>query len=164
MAQHFLLSRAAKTLTLGQVYKMTDAEAETAFRNMRWPDTNGEPTCPACGNTKVWDCRRANGSPRFRCTACRKSFSITSGSLFDSHKLPLRGYLAAVAVFCNEVKGKSALALSLGPVLQVGIRPATQIARSNGGRDERPRYRWRGQGCGNRRGLFRRLHQADQSR
>jgi hypothetical protein len=28
------------------------------------------------------------------------------------NKLPLRGYLAAIAVFCNEVKGKSALALS----------------------------------------------------
>ena len=28
------------------------------------------------------------------------------------HKLPLRGYLAAIAIFCNEVKGKSALALS----------------------------------------------------
>jgi hypothetical protein len=25
---------------------------------------------------------------------------------------PLRGYLAAIAIFCNEVKGKSALALS----------------------------------------------------
>ena len=28
------------------------------------------------------------------------------------HKLPLRTYLAAIAIFCNEVKGKSALALS----------------------------------------------------
>ena len=28
------------------------------------------------------------------------------------HKLPLRGYLAAIAIFCNEVKGKSALAIS----------------------------------------------------
>src|SRR4051794_30647697 len=35
-----------------------------------------------------------------------------SGTLFASHKLPLRGYLAAIAIFCNEVKGKSALALS----------------------------------------------------
>src|SRR5437879_13518269 len=50
--------------------------------------------------------------PRFRCRACRKDFSITSGTLFASHKMPLRGYLAAIAVFCNEVKGKSALALS----------------------------------------------------
>ena len=39
-------------------------------------------------------------------------FSITSGTLFASHKLPLRCYLAAIAIFCNEVKGKSALALS----------------------------------------------------
>ena len=38
--------------------------------------------------------------------------SITSGTLFASHKLPLRCYLAAIAIFCNEVKGKSALALS----------------------------------------------------
>jgi hypothetical protein len=35
-----------------------------------------------------------------------------SGTLFASHKLPLRSYLAAIAIFCNEVKGKSALALS----------------------------------------------------
>jgi hypothetical protein len=35
-----------------------------------------------------------------------------SAPLFASHKLPLRGYLAAIAVFCNEVKGKSALAMS----------------------------------------------------
>ena len=41
-----------------------------------------------------------------------KDFSITCGTLFASHKLPLRCYLAAIAIFCNEVKGKSALALS----------------------------------------------------
>jgi hypothetical protein len=34
------------------------------------------------------------------------------GTLFASHKLALRIYLAAIAIFCNEVKGKSALALS----------------------------------------------------
>jgi len=37
---------------------------------------------------------------------------VTSGTLFASHKRPLRDYLAAIAIFCNEVKGKSALALS----------------------------------------------------
>jgi ISXO2-like transposase domain len=52
------------------------------------------------------------GPPRFRCRACVKDFSITSGTLFASHKLPLRCYLAAIAIFVNEVKGKSALALS----------------------------------------------------
>jgi hypothetical protein len=52
------------------------------------------------------------GAPRFRCRACVKDFTLTSGTLFASHKLPLRAYLAAIAIFCNEVKGKSALALS----------------------------------------------------
>ncbi len=112
MSQHFLLARAAKTLTLAQVVRMTDAEAETMFRAVRWSETNGEPVCCHCGGTDAYDCRRPNGAPRFRCRACGKDFSITSGTLFASHKLPLRSYLLAVAIFCNEVKGKSMLALS----------------------------------------------------
>ena len=112
MAQHFLLSKAAKTLTLAQVFRMTDAEAETAFRAVRWADTQGKPVCPACGGLDAYECRRTSGANRFRCRACKKDFSITSGTLFASHKLPLRGYLAAIAIFCNEVKGKSACALS----------------------------------------------------
>jgi hypothetical protein len=35
MAQHFLLSKAAKTLSLAQVFTMKDADAETAFRSAR---------------------------------------------------------------------------------------------------------------------------------
>src|ERR1700730_5156580 len=112
MAQHFLLSRAAKTLSLAQVFRMTDAEAETAFKAVRWPDTNGAPVCPSCGSVGAYEARRPNGALRFRCKGCKKDFTITSGTLFASHKLPLRGYLAASAVFCNEAKGKSALALS----------------------------------------------------
>ena len=37
---------------------------------------------------------------------------MTSGTLFAWRKLPLKTYLLAIAVFCNEVKGKSMLALS----------------------------------------------------
>lgn len=40
---------------------------------------------------------------------CKEDFSITSRTLFAAHKLPLRTYLAAIAVFCNEVKGKSGI-------------------------------------------------------
>lgn len=112
MAQHFLLSPAAKTLSLASVFTMKDADAEMTFRRIRWNETNGEPVCPNCGGTDAYDCRRLKGAPRFRCRACGKDFSITSGTLFASHKLPLRAYLAAIAIFCNEVKGKSALALS----------------------------------------------------
>src|SRR5260370_25490623 len=112
MSQHFLLSRPAKSLTLAQVFGMSDAEAEAAFAKVRWPETDCAPVCPSCGGLDAYDCRRPNGAPRFRCRACKGDFSIASGTLFASHKLPLRAYLAAIAIFCNEVKGKSALALS----------------------------------------------------
>jgi transposase-like protein len=112
MAQHFLLSSAAKTLSLAAVFTMKDEEAETMFRRIRWADTEGQPVCSYCGGLDAYDCRRLKGAPRFRCRACKKDFTITSGTLFASHKLPLRCYLAAIAIFCNEVKGKSALALS----------------------------------------------------
>ena len=89
---------------------MTDEEAETAFIRIRWAD--GKPVCPHCGCPTVYECRRPTGALRWRCKACRKDFSITSGTLFSAHKMPLRTYLAAIAIFINEVKGKSALALS----------------------------------------------------
>ncbi|HEV2561187.1 MAG TPA: IS1595 family transposase [Rhizomicrobium sp.] len=112
MAQHFLQSKAAKTLSLAQVFRMTELEAETTFRRIRWNETDGAPICPDCGGLEPYEFRRPTSLLRFRCKACSKNFSITSGTLFASHKAPLRAYLAAIAVFMNEVKGKNALALS----------------------------------------------------
>ena len=110
MSQHFLLSAKARTLSLSAVLRMSDEEAEDMFRSVRW--TDGKAVCPHCECPTVYECRRPSGALRFRCEACRKDFSITSGTLFAFHKMPLRNYLAAIAIFCNEVKGKSALALS----------------------------------------------------
>src|ERR1700727_1372749 len=110
MSQHFLLQAKARPLSLSAVLCMADGEAETVFRNVRWAE--GKAICPHCGCEKVYECRRPSGALRFRCKACRKDFSITSGTIFAFHKMPLRTYLAAIAIFCNEVKGKSALALS----------------------------------------------------
>jgi transposase-like protein len=67
--------------------------------------------CPCKSSTPRTGLPRERGSA-LRCKGCKKDFTITSGTLFASHKPPLRGYLAPIAVFCNEVKGKSALALS----------------------------------------------------
>src|SRR5258706_8121492 len=112
MAQHFLLSAKAKTLSLASVFRMTDAEAEEAFRKVRWSETNGEPVCPHCGGLDAYENPRPKGAMRYRCKACGKDFTVTSGTLFASHKLPLKAYLAAIAIFCNEVKCKSMLAIS----------------------------------------------------
>jgi transposase-like protein len=112
MPQHFLLTSAARTLSLASVARMSDEEAERVFVRLRWADNDGDAYCPHCGCTIVYSCRRPNRAPRWRCKACRKDFSVTSGTLFAFHKLPLRSYLLAIAIFCNEVKGKSMLALS----------------------------------------------------
>jgi transposase-like protein len=112
MSQHFLLSARARTLSLGAVLRMTVEEAERRFVGIRWAATNGKPVCPHCECPTVYECRRPSGALRWRCKACRQDFSVTSGTLFAFHKMPLRSYLAAIAIFVNEVKGKSALALS----------------------------------------------------
>src|SRR6202789_89684 len=109
---HFLQSKRARTLSLAEVFRMSESEAETTFRKIRWHETEGAPVCPECGGLEPYEFRRPTGLLRFRCKACSKNFSITSGTLFASHKAPLRSYLAAIAVFMNEVKGKNALALS----------------------------------------------------
>ena len=112
MAQHFLLSAASRSLSLAKVMRLSDAGVEDVFLRLRWPETDGKPVCPDCGCTICYACRRPSGQLRWRCKACRRDFSITSGTLFAWHKLPLRTYLLAVVVFCNEVKGKSMLALA----------------------------------------------------
>ena len=112
MAQHFLLSAAARSLSFAKIMRMSDTGVENVFLRLRWPDTDGKPTCPRCGCATCHACRRSAGQPRWRCKACCHDVSPTSGTLFAWHKLQLRTYLLAVAVFCNEVKGKSMLALA----------------------------------------------------
>ena len=112
MAQHFLLSAAARSLSPAKVMRMSDRGAENVFLRLRWPETDGKPVCPNCGCQACYDCRRSTGQARWRCKACGADFSVTSGTLFAWHKLPLKTYLMAIAVFCNEVKGKSMLAFA----------------------------------------------------
>jgi hypothetical protein len=89
---------------------------------VRWADTNGVPVCPSCGSVEAYEARRRNGALRFRCMGCKKNFTITSGTLFAITSCPCGAIWPAIAVFCNEVKGKSALALSCD--LGLSYRPA----------------------------------------
>jgi hypothetical protein len=41
MAQHFLLSAAARTLSLASVARMSDEEAERVLIRLRWSDNDG---------------------------------------------------------------------------------------------------------------------------
>ena len=48
MAQHFLLSAAARSLSPGKVMRMSERGAENVFVRLRWPQTDGKPVCPNC--------------------------------------------------------------------------------------------------------------------
>ena len=124
MAQHFLLSAAARSLSAAKIMRMSDRGVENVFRRLRWPDTDGRPVCPGCGCTICYACPRSAAAPRWRCKACRGDFSITSGTLFAWHKLPLRTYLLAVAAFCNRGQGQEHARLRPGTrcPIQDGVR------------------------------------------
>src|SRR5260370_28117161 len=108
MPAHFLLTAAARTLTVAFVARMPDAEVERVFIRLRWSDNAGNAYCPHCGCSIVYMARRPNGAPRWRCKACRKDFSVTSGTLFAFHKMALRAYLIAGCFFCKAVKAQTA--------------------------------------------------------
>ncbi|MFJ6025317.1 IS1595 family transposase [Brevundimonas sp. NPDC092305] len=109
MSQHFLLSAAARTLSLVKVMRMTDSQARETFKAIRWASTEGAPVCPKCGCVDIYDLTTRQ---IFKCAGCLSQFSVTSGTIFASRKLPVRDILAAIAIFVNGAKGYSALQLS----------------------------------------------------
>ena len=123
MAQHFLLTAAARTLSLTAICRMSDDEAHAMFQAIRFADNGGAAFCPRCGCTAVYTyaARRI-----WKCQACQHQFSVTSGTIFASRKLPVRDYLAAAAIFVNAVKGISAL--QLGRDLDVQYKTAFVLA------------------------------------
>ena len=109
MGQHFLLSAAARTLSLKEIYKAGEQAAYGTFCHLRWPETNGEAVCPDCGCCEVYAITTRR---RFKCAACHKQFSVTSGTIFASRKLSFVDLLAAICLFVNGTKGRSAVQFS----------------------------------------------------
>jgi len=109
MAQHFLLSAAARTLSLKTIYAEGEEAAYRRFCRLRWPETGGAPICPRCATREAYDVTTRR---RFKCKACHHQFSVTSGTIFASRKLPFVDLLGAIALLLNGAKGVSALQLS----------------------------------------------------
>jgi transposase-like protein len=106
MAVHFLLSAAARTLSLREIYKGGEDAAYETFKAMRW--TDGEPVCPKCGSVEAYEISTRR---KFKCKGCAHQFSVTSGTIFASRKMAFVDLLAAICIFVNAVKGLSALQL-----------------------------------------------------
>jgi transposase-like protein len=107
--QHFLLSAAARTLSLKAVFKMGEDKAYETFCQMRWPETEGEAVCPRCGCVETYD---ISSRRKFKCVGCHHQFSVTSGTIFASRKMSFTDLLAAIVIFVNGAKGYAALHLS----------------------------------------------------
>jgi len=89
MAQHFLLSAAARSLSPAKVARMSDRGAENVFLRLRWPETDGKPVCPNCGCQVCYDCRRSAGQARWRCKASRATAKL-AGRIASSRNAPRR--------------------------------------------------------------------------
>lgn len=109
MAQHFLLSAAARTLSLKAIYAGGEEKAYETFCGLRWAETKGEPVCPECGSL---DHYKITTRRRFKCAACGKQYSVTSGTILASRKMTFVDLLAAICIIANAAKGISALQLS----------------------------------------------------
>lgn len=107
--QHFLLSAAARTLSLKAVFQMGEDKAYETFKALRFAETDGVPTCPKCGCVET---HNISTRRRFKCAACHAQFSVTSGTIFASRKLSYTDLLAAIVIFVNGAKGVAALQLS----------------------------------------------------
>jgi transposase-like protein len=107
---HFLNTPAARSLSIAQVLRLSDEEAFAVFRRVRFAANGGEPYCPHCGTLKVYTLSEA--PVRWKCSGCRRKFSVTSQTIFHSRKLSIRDYLAVIALFVNGVKGVSSLQMS----------------------------------------------------
>jgi transposase-like protein len=80
----------------------------------------GKPVCPFCNSLKVYTTKsRSNkpskaGIPEYRCAnkECAKKFSATKGTIFESSKIPLRTWYAAIYLLTTNKKGISSVQLS----------------------------------------------------
>ena len=108
MSSHFLLSSASRKISITSVANMSEDEAYEYFKKIRWH--NGSPICPHCGSIRVPFFIQAR--LQYRCKDCFHTFSITSGTIFHSHKLDYKTILMSIVIFANAAKSISALQLS----------------------------------------------------
>jgi transposase-like protein len=109
MAQHFLLTAAARTLSLRAIYKAGEEAAYRTFCLLRWPETNGEAVCPRCDCAATYAIATRR---KFKCKSCGHQFSVTSGTIFASRKMAFVDLLAAICITVNAAKGLSMLQLA----------------------------------------------------
>ncbi|MEA2493396.1 MAG: hypothetical protein QOJ29_1307 [Thermoleophilaceae bacterium] len=97
----------------------TEADAYEFLEGLRW---DGKPRCPHCGerDRKPYFLTPKDGSTRstrtgakserrvWKCAACRKQFSVLTGTIFHGSKVPVRTWLFVVFEMCSSKNGVAA--------------------------------------------------------
>ena len=98
----------------------TEEKAETWFVEQRWPDG---PVCPfeGCESTRVTIVANRKPQP-YRCKACRKFFSIKTGSMMHSSNIELSKW--AIAFYLHATSLKSVSSMKLHRDLGIGQKAA----------------------------------------
>lgn len=92
-----------------KIARLSNAETFSILCDIRWGSKKNV-VCPKC--SVQYQAYFISTRKQWRCKHCKHTFSITSGTIFANHKLPIQTYLFAIALFVNAVKGISACQLS----------------------------------------------------
>jgi hypothetical protein len=72
--QHFLLSVKAHSLSLMEIFALSDDEAFDIYKKARWVETDGEAICSCCGScAKQYFLKTRK---QWRCKDCNHTFSV----------------------------------------------------------------------------------------
>jgi hypothetical protein len=80
----------------------TEADCRAYWIEARW---GGEPACAACEGTRVWTIRSGT---TFECADCGHQTSLTSGTLLEKTRKPLKSWFRAVFEISSRKNGISA--------------------------------------------------------
>ena len=97
--------------SLVSIYRrFPDREAATShLESVRWPDG---PICPYCASQKASrnrDRSRGLTDSRWQCQDCKRSYSVTVGTLFHKSHIDLQRWFLLISLMLNAKKGLSSL-------------------------------------------------------
>jgi transposase-like protein len=96
-------------------YFKDETICQTHLEKTRFKD--GE-YCPHCGHTKIY---KFSDGTLYKCAKCRKKFSIKTGTIFESSKIPLKTWFLAIYLLSTNKKGISSVQLAS----QLGVTQKT---------------------------------------
>lgn len=105
-------------------FPLSEEEAYAQYKYLRWIGTEGRPVCPRCQSEDAYVFRTRR---LYRCRACAKQYSVTSGTVFAGRKLSFLQIHAALD-YCLEKDGgmdpNSLNAMELKRILGVEYKSA----------------------------------------